>query len=61
VGHVELPAPVEATAAVWRLAQYAGGLFLPLRDGTAGDSSYVAVATRSIRRRAPTSVAGSPR
>jgi uncharacterized protein (DUF1684 family) len=40
VGHLELPAPLEETVAVWRLAQYAGGLFLPLRDGTAGDSSY---------------------
>jgi uncharacterized protein len=25
---------------VWWLDQYAGGLFLPLRDGTAGDTSY---------------------
>jgi len=25
---------------VWWLRQYAGGLFLPLRDGTAGESSY---------------------
>jgi uncharacterized protein (DUF1684 family) len=40
VGSVELPAPLEATVAVWRLAQYAGGLFLPLRDGTSGESSY---------------------
>jgi uncharacterized protein (DUF1684 family) len=40
VGHLELPSPVEATIAVWRLAQYAGGLFVPLRDGTAGESSY---------------------
>jgi uncharacterized protein (DUF1684 family) len=39
-GHIELPAPVEASVAVWRLAQYAGGLFLPLRDGTSGESSY---------------------
>ncbi|HEY3612119.1 MAG TPA: DUF1684 domain-containing protein [Gaiellales bacterium] len=40
VGHIELPDPIAATVAVWRLAQYAGGLFLPLRDGTAGDTSY---------------------
>jgi uncharacterized protein (DUF1684 family) len=40
VGHLDLPSPVAATVAVWRLAQYAGGLFLPLRDGTAGESSY---------------------
>jgi uncharacterized protein (DUF1684 family) len=25
---------------VWWLDQYAGGLFLPLRDGTAGRTSY---------------------
>lgn len=40
VGHLDLPAPLDTTVAVWRLAQYAGGLFLPLRDGTAGESSY---------------------
>jgi uncharacterized protein (DUF1684 family) len=40
VGRIELPAPIEATIAVWRLAQYAGGLFVPLRDGTAGETSY---------------------
>jgi len=40
VGHVELPAPIEGRIAVWRLGQYAGGLFVPLRDGTAGESSY---------------------
>jgi uncharacterized protein (DUF1684 family) len=40
VGRVVLPAPVSATVDVWWLKQYAGGLFLPLRDGTAGDTSY---------------------
>ncbi len=40
VGHVALPAPVEARIDVWWLQQYAGGLFLPLRDGTAGAGSY---------------------
>jgi uncharacterized protein len=40
VGVVELPAPIDATLDVWWMAQYAGGLFVPLRDGTAGDSSY---------------------
>jgi hypothetical protein len=40
VGAVELPSPFEATVDVWWLHQYAGGLFLPLRDGTAGTSSY---------------------
>jgi len=40
VGHVRLPAPVDATLDVWWLHQYAGGLFLPVRDGTAGTSTY---------------------
>ncbi len=40
VGRVELPAPLDAAIDVWWLRQYAGGLFLPLRDGTAGHTSY---------------------
>jgi uncharacterized protein (DUF1684 family) len=40
VGSVELPAPLRATIELWWLEQYAGGLFLPLRDGTAGSTSY---------------------
>ena len=40
LGRVHLPAPVDAVIDVWWLRQYAGGLFLPLRDGTAGESSY---------------------
>ena len=48
VGHVELPlpAPITTVAAtsvrldVWWLHQYGGGVFIPLRDGTAGRSSY---------------------
>ena len=40
LGRVHLPAPVDAAIDVWWLRQYAGGLFLPLRDGTAGRSSY---------------------
>jgi uncharacterized protein (DUF1684 family) len=40
IGRVELPEPVSARLDVWWLEQYAGGLFLPLRDGTAGDTSY---------------------
>ena len=40
LGRVHLPAPVDAAIDVWWLQQYAGGLFLPLRDGTAGESSY---------------------
>jgi len=39
-GRVELPAPLGAAVDVWWLDQYAGGLFLPLRDGTAGSASY---------------------
>ena len=40
IGYVRLPAPVNAVLDVWWLRQYGGGLFLPLRDGTAGRSSY---------------------
>jgi uncharacterized protein (DUF1684 family) len=40
IGSVELPAPVGASVDVWWLVQYGGGLFLPVRDGTAGQSSY---------------------
>ncbi|HEX5402228.1 MAG TPA: DUF1684 domain-containing protein [Pseudonocardiaceae bacterium] len=37
VGHVE---PLGTTVDVWWLEQYAGGLFVPLRDGSAGHTSY---------------------
>jgi uncharacterized protein len=40
VGDVRLPDPIGATLAVWWLEQYGGGLFVPLRDRTAGDTSY---------------------
>jgi uncharacterized protein len=40
VGRVRLPAPLDAVIDVWWLRQYGGGLFLPLRDGTAGTTSY---------------------
>jgi len=40
IGHLELPAPFNARIEVWWLQQYAGGLFLPLRDGSAGTTSY---------------------
>jgi len=40
VGWVTLPAPVGRRLAVWWLDQYGGGLFLPVRDATAGDTSY---------------------
>jgi uncharacterized protein len=39
-GRVDLPEPVAGSLAVWSLEQYAGGLFVPVRDGTAGDTSY---------------------
>ena len=39
-GRVEIPEPVSAGLDVWELQQYAGGLFVPVRDGTAGESSY---------------------
>lgn len=39
VGHLAIP-ELGITLDVWWFAQYAGGLFLPLRDGTAGDTSY---------------------
>lgn len=40
IGSIELPAPIGATVDVWWLAQYGGGLFVPLRDGTAGQTTY---------------------
>ena len=39
-GRVTLPSPIGATVDVWWLQQYGGGLFLPVRDGSAGDTSY---------------------
>jgi len=40
VGSVRLPVVGDPTVDVWRLEQYAGGLFVPLRDDTAGQGSY---------------------
>lgn len=40
IGRVALPDPVGATLDVWWLAQYGGGIFLPLRDGTSGRETY---------------------
>lgn len=37
IGQVRL---LDATIDVWWLAQYGGGIFVPLRDGTAGTDSY---------------------
>ncbi|MDQ2750444.1 MAG: DUF1684 domain-containing protein [Pseudonocardiales bacterium] len=39
VGRVRLDA-LDVSLDVWWLAQYAGGLFLPMRDGTAGSDTY---------------------
>jgi uncharacterized protein (DUF1684 family) len=40
VGWVELPEALGPRLAVWWLAQYGGGLFVPFRDQTAGNESY---------------------
>jgi uncharacterized protein len=40
VGWVTLAEPVGRRVALWQLGQYGGGLFLPLRDATAGTASY---------------------
>jgi uncharacterized protein len=40
VGKIVLPEPFGADLYVWWLDQYAGGLFIPLRDGTAGTTTY---------------------
>jgi uncharacterized protein (DUF1684 family) len=40
IGRVRLPAPTDATLDVWWLAQYGGGIFVPVRDGTAGADTY---------------------
>jgi uncharacterized protein (DUF1684 family) len=40
VGRVQLPEPLGGTLDLWWLEQYGGGLFLPLRDGSSGRTSY---------------------
>ena len=40
VGSIELPRPLDGVVEVWWLEQYGGGLFLPLRDGSSGSTSY---------------------
>jgi hypothetical protein len=40
VGWVELPDALGSRLAVWWLAQYGGGLFVPFRDQTAGSERY---------------------
>jgi uncharacterized protein (DUF1684 family) len=39
-GWLTLPDPVGRRMALWWLDQYGGGLFLPVRDATAGGASY---------------------
>jgi hypothetical protein len=39
VGHLQIE-PLDVALDVWWLDQYAGGLFVPVRDGTAGTESY---------------------
>lgn len=40
IGTITIPAPIDAALAVWWLEQYGGGLFIPIRDQTAGTTSY---------------------
>jgi uncharacterized protein len=40
IGWVAIPAPVGRRLGLWWLDQYGGGLFLPVRDATAGGTSY---------------------
>jgi hypothetical protein len=40
IGWVELPDPINGRLAVWWLEQYAGGIFVPFRDSTAGGATY---------------------
>lgn len=41
VGRVTLPLPdTQVSLDVWRLTSYGGGLFVPLRDGSAGHATY---------------------
>jgi uncharacterized protein (DUF1684 family) len=40
IGTVVVPPPLNGVLTAWWLNQYGGGLFLPVRDGTAGTASY---------------------
>ena len=40
IGWLEFPDPPGGRLAVWWLEQYAGGLFVPFKDATAGSSTY---------------------
>jgi uncharacterized protein (DUF1684 family) len=40
IGQLRLPDPIDASLDVWWLAQYGGGVFLPIHDATSGQDSY---------------------
>jgi uncharacterized protein (DUF1684 family) len=40
IGRIEIPDPLNGILTLWWLEQYGGGLFLPLRDATAGSTTY---------------------
>lgn len=40
IGRLRLPAPVDGTLDCWWLEQYGGGLFVPIKDATAGHTTY---------------------
>jgi hypothetical protein len=40
IGRIEIPQPVDGVLTLWWLEQYGAGLFLPLRDATAGTTTY---------------------
>jgi uncharacterized protein len=40
IGWVEVPDPIRGRLAIWWLEQYGGGIFVPFRDGTAGEATY---------------------
>jgi uncharacterized protein (DUF1684 family) len=40
MGRLDIPAPIESSLTVWWMQQYGGGLFLPVRDQTAGSTTY---------------------
>jgi uncharacterized protein len=40
IGRFSLPAPIDGSLDAWWLEQYGGGLFVPIKDGTAGRTTY---------------------
>jgi uncharacterized protein len=40
IGRVDIPTPVDMAVTVWWAQQYGGGVFLPVRDQTAGTTTY---------------------